>query len=216
MNTVKRSPLPLRDVLYEFSLAKDVPDAELLDHFVKLYSEYASEITDFAIEVVAESLRHHVAQAVDTPTVVSPAVSRAMSTYQNALFAKAAKTKAATIEESPATQSSEVPNLFAALDRNSFRALAAALSMNNVFLMKLRDHQIDPATITGGFRDFVAEKLRVARAVVDSYFAQSSPQLAPQFFKSDAKPETQTQQNFTEAVRGSGLSDTQQTFLLEL
>ena len=60
-----------------------------------------------------------------------------MSTYQNALFAKAAKTKAATVAESTASQGKEVPNLFAALDRNSFRALAAALSMNNVFLMKL-------------------------------------------------------------------------------
>ena len=29
-STLNRSPLPLRDVLYEFSLAKERPDADLL------------------------------------------------------------------------------------------------------------------------------------------------------------------------------------------
>ena len=46
MNT-SNSTAQLRDVLYAFSLAKPVPDAPLLDEFVKRYPQYAAEITDF-------------------------------------------------------------------------------------------------------------------------------------------------------------------------
>ncbi len=52
MNTLTRSPTPLRDVLYELSLAKDLPDAELLDEFIRRYPEHARALTEFAIELV--------------------------------------------------------------------------------------------------------------------------------------------------------------------
>ena len=213
-SAVKRSPLPLRDVLYEFSLAKNVPDAELLDQFVTRYPEFAGAITDYAVEVVLESLRTKEAAATENPQAVSAAVSRAMSKFQNALFAKAAK------PEAPATkatgESGELANLLGSLDRKSFKALAVDLNINNVFLIKLRDRQIDPTTIPNGFRSFVARKLKVPRPAVDSYFAESSSIHAIQFYKADAKPETKTQQSFADAVRTSGLSDEQQQFLLGL
>jgi len=213
-SAMKRSPLPLRDVLYEFSSAKDVPDAELLDQFVTRYPEFAGAITDYAVEVVLESLRMKESPASENPQAVSAAVSRAMSKFQNALFAKAAK------PEAPATkaagESADVANLFASLDRKRFKALAVDLGVNNVFLIKLRDRQIVPTTIPSGFRSFVAQKLKVPRPMVDSYFAEASSTRALQFYKADIKPETKSQQSFADAVRTSGLSDEQQQFLLNL
>jgi len=44
-----RSAATLSDALYELSLAQRVPDAPLLDEFVRRYPEYADDLTDFAI-----------------------------------------------------------------------------------------------------------------------------------------------------------------------
>ena len=80
-------PTALRDVLYAFSLAKPVPDARLLDEFVRRYPEHAAEITDFAIELAIDAARGNDDNTEDAEPAVSPAVSRAMSRFQNRLFA---------------------------------------------------------------------------------------------------------------------------------
>jgi hypothetical protein len=54
--TLTSNTPPLRDVLYAFSLAKPMPDAEVLDDFVRRYPEYAAALTDFAIELVMDTL----------------------------------------------------------------------------------------------------------------------------------------------------------------
>ena len=46
----------LRDAMYAMSLAKAVPDAELLDEFARLYPQYADALTEFAIELAIDSL----------------------------------------------------------------------------------------------------------------------------------------------------------------
>ena len=48
--------MPLRDVLYALSLAKPIPDAEVLDDFVRRYPEYAAALTDFAIELAMDAV----------------------------------------------------------------------------------------------------------------------------------------------------------------
>ena len=45
---------PLRDAMYAMSLAKPVPDAELLDDFVRRYPQHADALTEFAIELAIE------------------------------------------------------------------------------------------------------------------------------------------------------------------
>ena len=87
---VTKPPTPLRDVLYAFSLAKPIPDAELLDDFVRRYPEYAADLTDFAIELIMDAVSNEVENEdapVETTTVMDPAVSRAMSRFQNRLYA---------------------------------------------------------------------------------------------------------------------------------
>ena len=68
-------PTALRDVLYAFSLAKPVPDARLLDEFVRRYPEHAAEITDFAIELAIDAARGNDDNTEDAEPAVSPAVA---------------------------------------------------------------------------------------------------------------------------------------------
>ncbi len=214
-NTLSRSPAEVREVLYEFSLAKEVPDAELLDEFVRRYPEHADSLTDFAVALVVDSLRREKADepAIDA-TAVSPAVSRAMSTFQNALYANRATQEAKAVQR---TAMVSLVNPFDALDRQAFRKLAKDLNANAVFVCKLRDRQIDPKTMTKGFVEFVAEKLRVIADGLATFFAgDGQATLQPQFLKADEKVEVKTKQSFEEAVRSSELSDEQQRFLLGL
>jgi hypothetical protein len=157
--TATNPPTALRDVLYSFWLAKPVPDARLLDEFVRRYPEHAAEITDFAIELAIDAARGD-DNAQDAEPAVSPAVSRAMSRFQNRLFALKHSEAAAGSATSPIASSS-VENPFAALDRTAFRGLANRLDVSTLFVAKLRDRQINPDTMTTGFRKRVADELSV-------------------------------------------------------
>lgn len=211
--TTTPSPAPLRDVLYQFSLAKDVPDAELLDDFVRRYPEHAKALTDFAIELALDALCPEEPATVPCEAGhLSPAVSTAMSRFQNALFTARAKRPAVTSHAAPEA----VPNPFAALSRDAFRALAADIQATGVLLCKLRDRQVQPTTITDGFQRFLAGKMSVPPGILAAHFA-APPQLGMhQHFKADQKPEAGAQQSFDAAVRTSGLTAEQQAFLLSL
>ena len=148
MNT-SNSAAQLRDVLYAFSLAKAVPDAPLLDEFVGRYPQYAAEITDFAIEMAIDAARGDDTEAEDTGTTVSPAVSRAMSRFQNRLFEVRAWQICWWLRlRSAAASDSRKP--VRPLDRTAFRGLANRLDVSTLFVAKLRDRQIDPNTMTAG------------------------------------------------------------------
>lgn len=210
-DTLHRSPAPLRDILYEFSIAKDVPDAELLDEFTRRYPEYADALTEFAVELVQEAVNAaQTAEPVADTTTVSPAVSRAMSKFQNALYARQ------SAEGATAQHTVAVENPFAALDRQAFRALARDLNVNSAFLCKLRDRQINPKTMSEGFRRFVADKMKIGLDMLTAFLAGGAPRLQLQFFKAKTKPEAGLQQSFEDAVRGSDLSEEQQKFLRSL
>jgi hypothetical protein len=208
---------PLRDALYALSLAKRIPDAELLDDVIRRYPIYAGELTDFAIEVALDALRGDAAAdaaeaAIDT-TRVSPAVSRAMSHFHNRLHAVRQSTNTST-----ETLRSSLPtdNPFSRLNRTEFREFAVRLGANTVFVAKLRDRQIEPSTMTPGFQSFVADELRAPLDVVIAHFAMSggATMVSRQFFKADVKPDVAKRQSFEDAVRNSGLSEEQQQRLL--
>ena len=225
------SPTELRDVLYEFSLAKDVPDAELIDEYVRRYPEHAVVLTDFAIELVIDRLRGDEAaeDGVD-PANVSPMVSRAMSRFENKLHAVEAEKAAqvVSLSQQAPTAAAAVVNPFAGLARAAFRALAQRLNVNALFLCKLRDREIDPKTMTCGFKRHVAKELeatvgvvsehRTSLEVVTEHFAGQPQAMGTQsqFYKADQKPEPGAQQSFEEAVRSSQLTEEQQRWLLSL
>ena len=213
--SLSRNPAPLRDVLYEMSLAKEIPDAELLDDFVRRYPEHAAALTAFAMEVVIDAVRPDEPAAADTTAGVSPAVSRAMSRFQNKLHEVKAAGSSNKGPESTPVVAADSP--FAAMARNQYRALAARLNVNLLFLNRLRDGQIKRETIPVAFLNLLAAGLNVAIGVAEGYLGQGPrAQASAQFYKSEKKPEVGPQQSFEEAVQSSGLTEEQQSYLLSL
>lgn len=213
------SPPGLRDALYTLTTAKDVPDAALLDDLVRRYPQFSSELTDYAIAIAIDALQGDravdAADASRDPMAMSPAVSRAMSRFQNRLHA--VSDRGDTRTAAPRPSGTDAPNPFATLSRDEYRAFAKKLDANNVFVAKLRDRQIDPTTLTPGFRQRVADDLRVPLDVVLAHFAAAQGAVArSQFYKADGKPTNGGRQRFEEAVQSSGLSEAQRRALLAL
>lgn len=215
--TFNASPRALREAFYALSTAQDVPDARLLDDVVRQYPQFGEELTEFAIAIAVDALRGdrivEAAELAIDPSVVSPAVSRAMSHFQNRLHAVTTGTVQAGNARANAA---DAPNPFLILPRNEFRAFAQRLNANTAFVVKLRDRQIDPATMTPGFQRRVADELAAPLGLVVAHFAGRQAGLPGQFFKAEGKPSIGAQQSFEDAVRSSGLTEAQQRFLLEL
>lgn len=205
---------PLEEVLYEFSLAKPVPDAELLDEFVRLYPEHATALTDLAVDIVLDpSLSDEECTAEPLAPSISAGVSRAMSRFQNRLFEVQPKqASSATVS----AKSNAVENPFSRLERSQFRQLTQGLHCNNVFVGMLRDREIIADSMTEGFKRRVADELQAPIDLVAAHFAASQQIGQPQFYRADEKPQAIKKLTFEEAVRSSGLTREQQKFLLEL
>jgi len=213
-NVQKRSPEPLRDVLYQFSMAREIPDPELLDEYVRLYPEYAETLTDFAVQLVVESKQSLTAEVPASETRVSPVVSRAMSRFLNAIHT--AKTSRRI---SPATEAAvaSAANPFTNLKREEFRRIAKELQANSVFLCMVRDGMILFGTMPPGFLVVFAAAVRGSVTEVTDFLRTRKPVVAAgQFCKADDKPQAGTQITFEEAVKRSGLPPEQQQFLLSL
>jgi len=206
----------LREAFYVLSLAKQVPDAELLDEVVRQYPQFASELIDFAVELALDAMGGDMAsgaaEAGVDPSRVSPAVSRAMSSFYNHLYA--ARNLALKSVDSSAPEVKINP--FAALSRSDFRAFATRIDANTVFALKLRDREIEPKTMSEGFQRFVADELGAPLDLVVAHFAATRGLETPQFYKADNKPSPGGRQSFEEAVRNSGLNEEQQQRLLSL
>jgi hypothetical protein len=209
--TPPRSSTPKRKELYELALAKPVPDAALVDEFVRHYPEYASDLTAYAIELALDAIAAR-NEPVDKPSAVTaPSVSRAMSRFHNRLHAVRKETDAEAAKAAPA-----VENPFAKLTRDAIRALAQRLLANTVFVMKLRDRHISLETMTEGFLRRLADELGVRLENIVAHFA--APAYIPRgsHFKAATQPEAGEKQTFEEAVRSCGLTPEQQSDLLNL
>jgi hypothetical protein len=132
-----------------------------------------------------------------------------MSRFQNRLHA--AKSDA---ERKYAVSGPENP--FAMLTKEQIRSIAARLQANGVFIMKLRDREIDSDTMTSGFKQRVADELVAPLDVVVAHLAGPSEIRPGTRFKSETKPEAGGKQTFEEAVRNCGLTPEQQAYLLSL
>lgn len=206
---------PLEEVLYEFSLEKTVPDAELLEVYVKRFPEYAAALTDLAVAIALDT-EIEAKQAGDVlGAEVSPAVSRAMSRFHNRLF-DVQQRRGGAAAATAASQQAAAENPFLRLDKNQFRQFAQGLHCNNVFVGLLRDREIIAETMTDGFKHKVAEELQAPIELVAAHFAAPAAVAQGQHYKTDDKPQSAEKIPFDEAVRKSGLSLDQQNFLMEL
>jgi hypothetical protein len=207
-----RSAGSLQDALYALALAMPIADAAVLDDLVRRYPQYAAQLTDMAVELALEALANSDEEATHEDTSgTSAAVGRAMSRFQNRLYAVKEARLSANTNTAP-----ESLNPFSSLNRAELRDVAGRLGGNTVFAMKLRDCVIDPDTMTEGFRKHVAETMHAPLDVVIAHFAGQSQMAAHAHYKAEQKPETGRKQSFEEAVRSSGLTPEQQAFLLSL
>lgn len=201
----------LSEVLYALALAMPVPDAKKLDEFVRRYPQHAEALTDFAVQLALEAGEEGDVegdQAADGS--VSQAVSLAISHFQNLAF---------ELEKSSGPGAAEaVANPFASLSKESFRAFAETLGANTVFVMKLRDRQIEPDTVISrpGFCRVAADGLGEPVDVMIAHLQARPAMPAHQRFKADEKPSMPKRETFEEAVRNSGLTPEQQQRLLDL
>lgn len=201
----------LSDVLYALALAMPVPDAKTLDEFVRRYPQHADALTDFAVQLALDAgieVDEEDDETVDG--LVSPAVSRAISHFQNIAF---------ELEKSAGTGAAEaVANPLARLSRDEFRAYAATLDVTPVFVMKLRDRQIEPDTIISrpGFCKVAADGLNIPVEAMIAHLGAEPAMPLQQRFKAEEKPVVPKRETFEEAVQSSGLTPEQQRRLLEL
>lgn len=217
MKSIPSRSTQRREAFYALAMAENMPDAGVLDDIVRQYPQFSRELTEFAVELALDSfLEGEATEAVADPTKVSPAVSRAMSAFHNRLYALCQASEAAVMEPKPS--SGFVENPFSDLDRLEFRAVAEGIGANTVLVNKLRDRQIDPTTISNGFKRLVSNELKVPVDVLVAHL-EASPtvtQASRQFYKADDQPRQGGRQSFADAVRGSGLTDEQQRHLLSL
>lgn len=216
-NTNNNMP-PLDEVLYALSVESRELNAELLDEYVRAHPDYADALTELAVTLALEELEPADVKASPAEmTTVTPAVSRAVSKFQNRLY----QMKKASVAKPTATtariETTKVINPFASLDKPGFRAVARELNANNVFVGKLRDRQIEPQTMTAGFLETLSRILKVSKDFIHAHLnAEPVVRATPQFSKADDKPHVVARQSFEEAVRSSGLSDEQQRHLMSL
>ena len=199
------------EVLYALAVAMPAPDPKTLDDFVRRHPQHAAALTEFAVELALNPQPigdEEGDEAADG--AVSPAVSRAISHFQNVSF---------ELEKKGSTDAPiAFGNPFASLSTEGFRAYAATLGANSVFVMKLRDGRIEPDSIASrpGFCRLAAEGLSVPVEALMAH-VQTGPTVSPQqLHKSDGKPVAQNRETFEDAVRSSGLTPEQQRHLLEM
>ena len=223
MNRNSPEEMPaLREALYALSMAKRVPDVQVLDEVVRQYPQFAEELTDFAVEIVVDSLRRAPADEVESDEDVdhlSPDVSRAISTFHNEVYAL--RREQGQAREEGASSVGGI-NPFTDLSRGEMRAVVRGMDASGAFVAKLRDGQILGETMTDGFKAHVVavmdEVASVPAEAVYAHFAgeAQTARVSRQFYKAASRPEAAKKQRFEEAVRSSGLSSEQERRLLSL
>ena len=199
------------DVLYALALAMPTPDPKTLDDFVRRHPQHAAALTAFAVELAlnAQAIGDEEGDEI-VDGAISPAVSRAISHFQNVSFELENK----GLPEAPKS----FGNPFASLSTEGFRAYAAKLGANSIFVMKLRDGRIDPESIYArpGFCRVAADGLDIPVEALMAHVRSGPTVSAQQLHKSDSKPVADKRETFEEAVRSSGLTAEQQKRLLDM
>lgn len=208
-----------QDAIQELIEAGRFPDAELVESVVSQYPEFASEITEFAVELALDMLvnKDDVQVAPVSLEEVSPMVARAISNFENELFLRDQELAKET-ESSMIAPEVKMIDPFSSMDRKSFRAFVTDIQASTIFAIKVRDRQIRLATIPSRYLEMIADSLRIPFDQLREYLSQRNGRLAhgTQFFKADDRPNHDLQQSFDDAVADSGMTDTQQQFLLGL
>ena len=186
----------VEDACEAFLLSVDTPDASSLERIIERFPDCAAELTDFAVEWAAQDLQPADFAGGDewdpdwyeASTESSPSpVEKAMDRLRQALDAPA--------------------DPFAGLAAGDLRSLAARLGLDTTLLAKIRHRRLRPETVPKKLVEALATALGLGINAVDAHL--QAPALVPAGanFKSDARPEAQGQQSFSDALESSSLDD---------
>jgi hypothetical protein len=205
--TNQRETPTLQNALYELTRDNEIPTPEALERSSRQYPQFAEALTEFAISLVlgvADDDRRHVETDAERNLV-----SKAMSNFQNGLYdLMHGPLEAASPSGVP--NANEVEDLFAKMDKKGFRALVTRLDATSVFVMKIRDRQIRPETMSKGCLGWIAREIGTVPEHLVAHLSMPAQVQAGVRWKSDVKPTAPGKQSFEEAVRSSGLSEEQQ------
>jgi hypothetical protein len=206
------------DVLYQFAMSYEHPDARTLDEFVRRHPEHADALTTLAIELALEQFEPEEA-AAEEPAPLRPEsaamLDRAMSRFQNRLFeVRTAAEGVAVLSAAP--RAAAPRDVFASRTPEELQVIVVKLDASPVFVMRLRDRGIDDATIPGRFVSDLADALEEPEPMVQAHLAAPAQIRRQTYFKSDVTPTAGRKITFEQAVRTSGLTPEQQARLLAL
>lgn len=216
MRQEREGKVSLNDVLLEFAVAADQPTPQLLDEFVRRYPDYAEDLAAFSVRFAVQAIREKAGsgEAQEVSRDDETGVLRAMSSFQNRLYELRQKDAGGTAPIQDA--SADAGDLFDQMKVEGLNRLAHGLHANRTFALKIRDCAIKEETITSGFSRKVAEVLEVPVEIVIAHLSKPLRGPNAQRFKATEKPTASGKQDFVAAVRGSGLSQEQQEWLLAL
>ncbi|MFN7938340.1 MAG: hypothetical protein U0R19_33740 [Bryobacteraceae bacterium] len=173
------------DVLFAFSV-EPKHDRQTLENYLRRYPELAEELIDLSHEIrlVAELGESEIEVVVDTP--VTGVVE--------------------TVQRRP-------EDLFNDIKGATFRALATSLNVPSSILMALRDRLVVPSSIPVRFLNRLSNALGASVDAVQAYMEQPPTVAAALSFKADRKPSVPDQITFSELVRNTSLTESQEAEL---
>lgn len=190
---------PLRvseeEVLLAFSV-EPTQDRETLEQYLREYPEHTKALVACSIELMLDATRND-----EGDVVPDGAIDRAWQRFQSTI-----------------SQPDPVPviNPFAALNPNTFKALAEKLGINNLLLIRLRDRGIDATTIPRRFLQRLATELGATAEGVMDYLQSPPAMVSGHSFRSTVKPTVTKPISFEKAVETSHLREDQQAALKAL
>ena len=200
----------LQDVFEELIARGDRPDAVTLEDFTRRYPQFATEITDFAVEwVLQDELAADAGSGEAAQDAAgASAVPEAMRRFRERREELAARAES----ETPAVAADP----FADLPPGELRRIAAHLELDKTLLAKLRDRKIVGESIPAELRDALAAQLEVPIPVVVAHLAGPPTIHLAASFKATGKPAAGAKETFAEAVRRSTLAEEEKNRWLDL
>lgn len=187
------------DVLMDFAVSDHGAIDQRLGAYVRLYPEYAAELTELAEELGSAAWRTE----PECAAVDEGKARAALDTF--------AKIEAALVPTAPAAV-----DPFAAHDARSLKGVAKAFGCNMNFLGRLKDRLVRVEDLTAGFVAALAAALDVGTQTLADFLAGPPKVPATASFKSDGKPAATAKQSLADALDGSGLTDEQKHHLRSL
>ncbi len=196
-----RSTIPLDDVLNEFVTDNDRPTSEALEKWVHRYPEYRRELVDFAA-TWAEQLVLPRADELGAE-VEKSLIDRTMSHVLNLVYEQEHQVA------EPSETNYTIDSLTGSAQRIGMSAqeFAKSCGLDLVLISKLNNRQIQPQTIPIRLIRHIGRLLQVSWEAVSAYLALPPQSLTGKAYLARDKPVSAGQQDFTEAIRASSLSE---------